>query len=98
MATRGDADQFVETPFFDGTHKIAPGGPHLAYAREAALLPVFPIRLADGSHEIHILPPIELNTNAPRRAEIERTAIAFANMLENYVIQYPSQWLGWMHL
>jgi len=98
IATRGNADQFVETPFFNGTHKIAPGGPHLAYARDAALLPVFPIRLADGSHEIHILPPIELNKNAPRRAEIERTAIAFANILENYVIRYPSQWLGWMHL
>lgn len=98
LTTRGDADQLVEAPFMDGTHKVAPGGPHLAYARDAALLPVFPIRLADGSHEIHILPPIELNKNAPRRLEIERAAVAFADTLENYVIQYPSQWLGWMHL
>jgi len=98
ITTRGDADQYITVPFLNGTHDVAPGGPHLAYAKGAALLAVFPLRLPDGRYEVHIMPPIDLKSAASRKAAIEGAAVQFARMLENYVTRYPSQWLGWMHL
>ncbi|MED5357659.1 MAG: hypothetical protein VYD85_04475 [Pseudomonadota bacterium] len=98
ITTRGDADQYISVPFLNGMHDVAPGGPHLAYAKSAGLLPVFPLRLPDGRYEIHIMPRIKMNAATSRNAAIEGAAVEFGRMLETYVTRYPSQWLGWMHL
>ncbi|MDD9877982.1 MAG: lysophospholipid acyltransferase family protein [Magnetovibrio sp.] len=98
MSSRGDAGNFVEAPFMDGRHGVAPGAPHLAYVKGAALLPVFPIREAGGAHRIVIEPPIPVDADRPRRAAIEAAATDFAGRLETQVRAHPSQWLGWMHL
>ncbi len=98
ITTRGDADNYISAPFLNGTHNVAPGAPRLAYAQGADLLPVFPIRNPNGSHSIIIEPPITIDRSQESRVVAENAANEFVNRLKSRVLQYPSQWLGWMHL
>ena len=64
----------------------------LARLGKAVVLPFFPRRLADGSYEFCILPPLE---NFPSGDEIEDTR-QYVRILEDHIRTCPEQYF-WIH-
>lgn len=64
----------------------------LARLGKAVVLPFFPRRLADGSYEFSILPPLE---NFPSGDEIEDTR-QYVRILEDHIRTCPEQYF-WIH-
>ena len=87
----------LETPFMDGTIRIATGAPDLAYATGAALIPVFAVQEDDGRYTVTAQAPIEM-AEATRRDAAAAAVEAYTDRLEPYVLNYPGQWWGWTTL
>jgi lauroyl/myristoyl acyltransferase len=90
--------RYVEAPFLEGTLKVAPGAPILAHTTGAALVPVFPVRAADGAIDVTLGPIIDLPAGVPRGEAVEAAVRTYARTLEPFVLRDPAQWLGWVHL
>ena len=91
ISVRGSAKAPRATPFLDGALSIAGGAPRLALATGAALLPVFPVRTADGRFTVFVEPALDAVGGPP-----DRVLGRYAALLECYVLAYPAQWLGWI--
>jgi lauroyl/myristoyl acyltransferase len=65
----------------------------LAQQTGAALLPVYPLAVGQGTFRIIVEPPLPLGGG---RSGIEDAVAAHASVLERYVRAYPDQWRGWM--
>lgn len=98
ISVRGDSRRPMRVPFLAGEMRIAAGAPSLAFASGAALLPVFPVRDASGGFTVFVEPPLEIDRGGERREAVQRVAAAYAKRLEDYVLEYPGQWIGWFHL
>ena len=77
-----------------GTITLPTAPLHLAHASRAALLPVFTIRAADGTYDVTIERPLDVDSDVTY-ANAART---YAAMLEQYVTAHPAQWRGWESL
>jgi KDO2-lipid IV(A) lauroyltransferase len=81
----------VKVPFLDG-HALFPEGPaKLAAITGAPIVPVFVIRLADGSVRIFIEEAIRISD--PSDIAIAHAIATLAQVVGRYAKQFPDQWL-----
>jgi lauroyl/myristoyl acyltransferase len=85
-------------PFLDGTIRLATGAADLAYATGAALLPVFAARELEGHFRAVIDPPLEVRHQVARRESSDLALRDYAARLKPFVLDYPGQWRGWLHV
>ncbi len=52
----------------------------------------------DGALAVTIEAPSEVSEDAGGGAAVEAAARDYAAHLEPYVLSYPGQWSGWLHL
>ncbi|MFQ5955374.1 MAG: hypothetical protein ACE5JZ_09960, partial [Kiloniellales bacterium] len=76
----------------------ATGAADLAHATKAALLPVFPVREPEGHYRVVIEPPLVVRRDLPRREASDLALREYTARLAPYVLAYPGQWRGWLHL
>ncbi len=88
----------VAAPFLAGEIRLAPGAPAMAQMTGAALLPVFAFRGEDNVIDVAVEPAIEIQADRPRDEAVGMAVRSYARMLEDYVLRYPKQWLGWVQL
>ncbi len=98
ITAREMAQRPVAVPFMAGEIPLAGGAPDLAHLTEAALLPVFTVRQADGTFAVTVEPALEGAAGLDRREFTRRAIRRYAEILERYVLRYPGQWRGWHHL
>ena len=68
----------------------------LALKTRAAVLPVFNIRLPEGSYRIIIAPELPLIRNGNKESEIEKNTAVFTQVIERFVRDHPEHWF-WLH-
>lgn len=88
----------TKVKFLDGYMYLAPGAPLLAHQTKAALLPVLPLRDENGNLTVIVEAPLQVSSDRSDRKVMERMAQQYATLLEPYVLKFPGQWLGWLHL
>jgi len=89
-----DAGVFVD---FFGQPVYAVRGPiALALKTGSPILFSIAIRQPDGRHKIHVHPPAHLQVTNDYENDIQYNTQKMLDLLENYICQYPDQWL-WMH-
>lgn len=88
----------TKVKFLDGYLYLAPGAPLLAHQAKAALLPVLPLRDTNGNLTVIVEAPLQGASDRSDRKVMERMAQQYATLLEPYVLKFPGQWLGWLHL
>lgn len=87
----------VRVPFLDGSIPLAAGAPNLARETDAALLAVFAVKERCGEFAVEIA-PIDVDRDGTRSEYLDAAARDYARRLEAYVLDYPTQWLGWIYL
>ena len=97
ITVRDDSLTPEKVPFLGGELTFAPGAPDLAHTTKSVLLPVFPVRQGDRFTLI-VDPPISIDREVDRKAATAKALREYAGRLEQYVLKYPDQWLGWFHL
>ena len=85
-------------PFLDGTIRLATGAADLAYAAGATLLPVFAVREPEGHFRVVIDPPLEVRQHLVRRESSDAALRDYTARLKPFVLDYPGQWRGWLHV
>lgn len=98
IAVRERAQRPSIVPFLDGTIKLASGAVDLAYLAKAALLPVFTVREPGRGYRVVIEPPLDIRHDLPRHDAADLALRAYAERLAPYVLAYPGQWRGWLHV
>ena len=89
-----NAGVFVD---FFGEPVYAVRGPiALALKTGSPILFSIAVRQPDGRHKIHIHPPTHLRVTNDYEDDIRYNTQKMLDLLENYICQYPDQWL-WMH-
>lgn len=80
----------VFVPFFGRLAYTPAGAAQIALRFKAAVVPAFDERLKDGSHRLHIDPPLVLPDDATAATAVMTTAI------ERQIRRRPEQWV-WIH-
>ncbi len=83
---------------WSGLRDYVAGGADLAYATRAALLPVFAVREPEGHFRVVIDPPLEVQHQLARRESSDVALRDYAARLKPFVLDYPGQWRGWLHV
>lgn len=94
-----DQDARVDGVFVDffGRPAHTPTGPvALALATGAAIIPAFIVREPDGRHLLKMSPHFELKVTGNKEQDILKNTQALTSIIEDYVRQYPTQWV-WIH-
>jgi lauroyl/myristoyl acyltransferase len=89
-----EAKRMLHIPFIKGTISLPTAPLHLARTSHAALLPVFTIRANDGTYDVTIERPLDVDSDIT----YENAARSYAAMLEQYVTAHPAQWRAWESL
>lgn len=98
ITVRARGARSVTVPLMAGEFTVATGAPDLAFRCGAALLPVFTLRMDDGSFKVIVEPPIQLPPEASRRAAAEAAAREYVRRLEPRLLAHPGQWMDWLSL
>lgn len=98
ITVRGRANRPVRAPFLNSFLDVAPGAPYLAWTAESKLIPVFTVREEVGRYRIVLGSPISLPRYCSREESIKSAAIEYAKRLEQYVLDYPGQWIDWINI
>jgi Kdo2-lipid IVA lauroyltransferase/acyltransferase len=88
-----DQDTRVEgdwVPFFGRLAYTPTGAAQIALRQDAAVLPMFAERLADGRHLVRVLPALELP------ADVLAATALMTRTIEEQVRRRPEQWV-WLH-
>ena len=68
----------------------------LAWRTQAAVLPAFAYRKADGTHVMEVEPPIAFEKQATREETLQHMTQLYTRAVEAAIRKYPEQWL-WTH-
>jgi lauroyl/myristoyl acyltransferase len=82
-------------PFLNGRLRVAQGAPLLACRTNAALLPVFTVRMPDGAFATTIERPLEVAPDLDEQAAVQSLVAQYATLLESYALRWPDQYRGW---
>jgi len=88
--------QNVFVDFFGIKAATTPGPAMLALRTGAVLLPLFMVREGQGKHSLIVEDPIEIVRSGDLDADVLATTQKCADILEEYIRNYPSQWF-WVH-
>jgi KDO2-lipid IV(A) lauroyltransferase len=87
----------VFADFFSVPASTHPGLARFALISNAIVLPVFLVRQnGSPSHQIHILPEVEVTRSSDRDHDTLENTLRFNRVLEEMVRRYPEQWI-WVH-
>lgn len=94
-------DQDTQAPgvFVDflGRKAFTPvGAARLAFDSGSPVVPIYINRLSDNRHRLTISPPIPLINTGDREYDLQENTKLYTYSVENFVKEYPSQWV-WMH-
>lgn len=92
------AQRPVRVPFLRGELAMAPGALLLARRSGAPVLPVYPVREADGSFTVSFGQPLRVDADGATADALGRAAGAYAAELAGHVRAYPGQWSSWLRL
>ena len=98
ITVRGWAKQPVKVPFLDDWLTVAPGAPVLAWKTGSRLIPVFTVRTDVGCYRIVLGSPIDAGRERKRDDAVEAMAVEYAERLEQFVVDYPGQWIEWINI
>jgi len=98
ITARAIAANPIMVPFMNSHILMATGAADLAYSTGAALIPVFSVRDSDGHFHVFLETPLQIDTTARRREASDNAAYQFSAKLEEYVLKYPTNWLGWFEI
>ena len=97
MDTNMTPPQGVFVPFFDVEACSASGMARIALKTGAAVLPGFLLwREDEGRYVLHFGEELVLERTGDNEADAYTNTALFTKVIEDYVRQYPEQWL-WMH-
>jgi lauroyl/myristoyl acyltransferase len=91
-----EARRTLTTKFLGGMIRVATGPIYLSHSSGAPILPVFTVRAEDGAYDVTVARPLLVEQTG--HVDYLSAIQAYASMLEPYVLSYPDQWNGWMHL
>lgn len=87
----------LKVNFFSHPAMVASGPIKLALSTQAAVLPMFIIRIDDFKHVLKIEPEIKLDITSDNKKDIENNLQKVVNIIEKYIREYPGQWVNWIH-
>ena len=91
--------RLAEIDLLGGKLELAVGAPGLARLTGAALLPVFTVRGPDvNALQVIIEKPLSIPEEANKDEALQAAAQQFGELLENYVLRYPTEWRDWKNL
>ena len=90
----GDGGVYVD--FFGHKAATATGPAVFALRTGAPILPMFIIRLDDGTHKIIIDPPVTVQQKGSEKETIATVMTEITAIIEQYIRRYPQEW-AWMH-
>ena len=82
----------VEVDFFGQPAATALGPAVISLRTGSPVVPVFIVRNGDGTHTIHVEPPLEHPVTGDRKEDERALTAAFTKVIERYVRAYPEQW------
>jgi KDO2-lipid IV(A) lauroyltransferase len=82
--------------FFGRPALFATGPFHLAYIKQAVVIPAFIHRVHGPHHVIELEPPIDIRDFNDEPTAVRHGIAAFAGLLMKHIRAHPEQWL-WMH-
>jgi Kdo2-lipid IVA lauroyltransferase/acyltransferase len=86
----------VFVPFF-GREAYTPAGAALLALRTGAAVVIgFSLRQRDGRHRVVIQGPLKLIETGDKKADIRTNTARFTEVIEQFIRDYPDQWI-WMH-
>ncbi|MCG2712572.1 MAG: lysophospholipid acyltransferase family protein [Candidatus Omnitrophica bacterium] len=87
----------VKISFFDQPAMVASGPIKLALSTQAAIVPIFIVRINAFEHVIKIEPEIELEKYEDADIQIRENLQKVSAVIESYIRKYPGQWVNWIH-
>jgi len=84
--------RFLQTRMCGRTMNLSAGPFRIAAATGAALIPVFPVRSEDGTHELHIEAPVYPETQNSTLSWAEKAAIVYGKRLSEWVRYRPDHY------
>jgi len=91
--------RLVKINFLNQEFQVKPGIGWLHYKLQLPIVPVVSIRTGRRENLINVEKPIEYgNEYHDKDAYIEDIVQRLFGVLEDYVLQYPEQWLNWVNL
>ena len=91
-----DRREGVFVPFFGRPACTNKGLAMIVLKTKTPMVPIFMVRLQDGSHRIIVKPEIPLVQTGDLKHDIRQNTAHINLAIEEMVRQYPDQWL-WMH-
>ena len=88
-------DEGIFVDFFGRPACTSPGLAFMSAQSGAPVVPVRIVRVEDGRHEVHFLPPIDPPPDRKPETVREYTQ-KYTSVLEQIIRQYPDQWI-WIH-
>ncbi len=96
FADQNAGEQGVFVDFFGKPASTARGPVTIALKTGAPIIFSLDIRLPNDKHRVYISPPIHLEESDDTEKDVEKWTKKLMGMLEEYIKEYPDQWL-WLH-
>jgi len=87
----------VEIKFFNQLAMVTSVPVKLAMSTQAAIVPMFIVRISEFKHIIKIEPEIELKRDNDSSELIRENLQKVNAVIESYIRKYPGQWVNWIH-
>src|SRR5262249_18344625 len=85
----------VSVPFFNRLARTPIVAAMLAVRRGVPVVPAFARRRPEGGHILSIMAPIQAPDSGDRRRDMVELTRQLSRILEEYIRQYPAEWLWW---
>jgi KDO2-lipid IV(A) lauroyltransferase len=96
IADQDGGEKGIFLDFFGKPASTIPSPVIFALRSQAALVPLFDIRLKNNHHLVTIEPPYQLSHTADIKRDVVDNTQILSKKLELYIRQYPDQWF-WLH-
>lgn len=87
----------MEIKFFGQPAMVASVPVKLAMNTQAAIVPMFIIRINAFKHVIRIGPEIKIKNDIDSDEQLKENLQKVNGFIENYIRKYPGQWVNWIH-
>ena len=87
----------MKISFFDQPAMVASGPVKLAISTQAAIVPMFIVRINAFKHVIKIEPQIKFENYEDADIQVRENLQKVSAVIESYIRKYPGQWVNWIH-
>jgi KDO2-lipid IV(A) lauroyltransferase len=85
--------QGVEVILFNRKATATPAIALAAIRRRCPVLPMFCVRGADGTHAVHVHPPIKMQRTKDLRSDLQVNTQKMVEVMEDMIRKFPDQWI-----